>query len=106
MKNKHIHELVKQLNFDVRTCEENIRRLADDLIRVERLFSELWTFVYKHKGELAEKPELQMVKCHECENWTNNYRVIPDADNYVKGVICKTCLEFADKKTKEGPEII
>lgn len=106
MKNKYASKITQQMLHDIRTLEENMSNLANDLIRVERQFTELWTFVHKHKGELAEKPHLQMVKCDECENWTKDYQVIPDANNYVRGVICKICLQAKDKEMKEEPEII
>ena len=51
MKNKEWTKRVEQLNYDVRTCETNIKNLANDLIRVERQFAELWAFVYKNKGD-------------------------------------------------------
>lgn len=92
MKNKAIHDMVKQLHYDVRTSEENVQRLCNDLIRVERQFAELWTFVYKHQGDLAEKPELQTLKCTECNKYSKDYQIEQDAEGYVKMVVCKQCL--------------
>ena len=74
MKNKHIHDLVKQLHFDVRTTEENIKRLADDVIRVERQFKHLWEYVYKQKGELAPNPQMQEIRCDECGVYSSDYK--------------------------------
>jgi hypothetical protein len=107
MKNKAIHDLVKQLHFDVRTAEENIRSLANDLVRVERLFNELWTYIHKHKGELAEKPEKQMLKCDYCHNWSKDYKIHSSQDGYLTEIECKTCLIEKDKAPDdEGPHIL
>lgn len=105
MKNKHIHELVKQLHFDVRTSEENIKRLSNDLLRVERLFNDLWNFVHKHRGELAESPEKQTIRCDECGNYSKDYKLSTE-DGYLVEVICKSCLVEIHKATKDGPEVI
>ena len=102
MKNKHIHELVKQLHFDVRTCEENMRNLANDLVRVERVFNDLWAFVYKHKGELAETPDKQTIRCDECGNLSKDYQ-LHTMDGYCVEVVCKTCLmEKENERVEEA----
>ena len=92
MKNKYIHDLVKQLHYDVRTSEENVKNLANDLLRVERLFNELWTFVYENKGDIASTPKKQTLKCNFCNNWSKDYKIHSDANGYITTIQCKTCL--------------
>ena len=101
LKNKHIHDLVKQLHFDVRTSEDNIKSLANDLLRVERQFNELWQYVYKHREELAQKPELQTIRCDVCGNYSKDYQLRTD-DGYLVEVICKTCLLEEENEEKQN----
>ena len=96
MKNKEWTKRVEQLNFDVRNCETNVKSLSNDIVRVERLFSELWTFVYKNKEELAQKPELQTIRCDECGNYSKDYQIFTE-DGYFTEVICKNCLKEREK---------
>jgi hypothetical protein len=101
LKNKEWSKLVKQLHFDVRTTEENIQHLANDQVRMEKQFGALWDFVYKHKGELAEKPELQMIKCNFCDNWSKDYKIHIDPNGYFHEAECKQCLINKERENED-----
>jgi len=102
MKNKHIHQLVTQHHHDVRVLEENMRNLRDDQVRMEFQFRALWDYVYEHQEELAKSPELQMVKCNDCQNWTKDYQIQIDEHSYVSGVICKLCLKERENNDEDN----
>jgi len=101
MKNKYASKLTEQMLFDIRQCEVSMRNLAEDQVRMEYQFRQLWNYVYEHKEELAKSPELQMVKCSECQNWTKDYQIQVDKNSYVSGVICKLCLKEREKENED-----
>ena len=101
MKNKHIHDLVKQLHHDVRTAEENIKNLANDLTRVERIFEDLWKYVYKQEGRLAPNPQEQKLKCNTCGDLNKNYSIISSHDGYILSVECIICLKEKERALYE-----
>lgn len=92
MKNKAIHDLTKQHHHDLRVNEENIRRLANDITRLEAMLDKLWGAVY-HNEPIAATPKLQELKCDSCGEWSRNYRIETVAEGYVKLAICKSCIE-------------
>ena len=102
MKNKYASKITEQMLFDIRQLEGSMSNLADDQVRMEYQFRQLWDFVYKHQEELAKSPELQMVKCSECENWTKDYQIQVDKHSYVSGVICKLCLKERENNDEDN----
>jgi hypothetical protein len=96
MKNKAIHDLVKQHHHDIRTCEENITNLSKDLTRLENVFNSLWKFVYENEGQLAPTPQKQEFECRECGKPSNKYQVEVDAYGYIIDTVCKDCLVAKD----------
>lgn len=96
MKNKAIHDLVKQHHYDIRTCEENISNLSNDLSRLENVFNSLWKYVYENEGELAPTPQSQEFECRECGKPNNKYQIEVDASGYIIDTVCKDCLISKD----------
>ena len=78
-----------------------MERLANDLLRVERQFNELWQYVYKHREELAQTPEKQTIRCDACGNYSKDYQLSTE-DGYLVEVICKTCLFEIEKEREEN----
>ena len=91
MKNRDLDKHVKQHHYDIRTCEENIKRLADDITRIERMFEVLWEEL-RHKGaELAIKPSQQELLCSLCNTMNNRYHITAHQGGYYKETVCVDC---------------
>jgi len=101
MKNKYASKITEQMLFDIRTTEENIQNLANDQARLEKQFGILWDYVYKNKGELAETPEMQMLKCNFCDNWSKDYKIHRDPLGYFHEAECKQCLINKEKNNED-----
>jgi len=99
MKNKAIHELTKQHHYDIRTCEENIQRLANDITRIERMFEVLWQEMRKKGADLAITPSKQELKCSLCDTMTNRYHITAYEGGYYKETVCVQC--YIDKGVNE-----
>lgn len=91
MKNKYVHDLTKQHHHDLRKCEENIQRLADDITRVERMFEVLWEEMRRRGAEIANTPHEQKLKCLTCGEMTSQYKIEVHEGGYVKDIICVPC---------------
>jgi hypothetical protein len=101
MKNKYASKITEQMLFDIRQLEGSMRNLSEDQVRMEFQFRALWDYVYEHQEELAKSPELQMVKCNDCKNWTKDYQIQIDEYSYVSGVICKLCLKERENNDED-----
>lgn len=99
MKNKAIHELTKQHHHDIRLNEENIKRLANDITRIERMFEVLWQELRKKGADLAITPQKQELKCSDCGIMTNRYHITAYEGGYYKETICVDC--YIDKGIDE-----
>lgn len=91
MKNRDLDKHVKQHHHDIRVCEENIRRLADDITRIEKMFEVLWQELRKKGAGLAITPSKQELKCSLCGTMTNRYHITAFEGGYYKETVCVDC---------------
>ena len=91
LKNRDLDKHVKQHHHDLRVCEENIKRLADDITRIERMFDVLWQELRQRGAQLAIKPSEQELKCSSCGVMANRYHITAFAGGYYKETICVDC---------------
>ena len=99
MKNRDLDKHVKQHHYDIRVCEENIQRLADDITRIEKMFEVLWQEMRKKGADLAITPSKQELKCSLCDTMTNRYHITAYEGGYYKETVCVPC--YIDKGIDE-----
>ena len=92
MKNRDLDKHVKQHHHDLRVNEENIRRLADDITRIEFQFKKLWEFLHENNPAITHSPDDWNVICSFCERSTTKYVVERLEGTSYYEVKCKSCL--------------
>lgn len=102
MKNKYASRITEQILSDVRRCEENVSRLAEDQTRMEFQFVKLWQYVGEHILGVGKSPGDFHVECSFCSTPTTQYNVERLEGTSYYEVKCKTCLVKEERKRIEN----
>lgn len=87
-----IHDLTKQHHYDIRKNEENIQRLCDEIVRIERMFEVLWEEMRRRGSDLHIKPQEHPLLCSRCNNLSNRYHITSHEGGYYRETICVDCF--------------